>query len=524
MDDPTQRPAREERSDGAIPFVGRTRELTILRHALNEVRSGQRRVVLLSGEPGIGKTRISEALALEAADRGLQVCWGSCIEWEGAPPFWPWIQVIRSIARVQDMAAVERELGPRFVNLVYLVPEIGNAPIPPIDPQSRGGDAGRFRLFESITALLSLAARDTPVVLIFDDLHWADTPSLLLLQFVAQHTRDVPILLLGTHRHAEVDADHPMMELVSDLVRIPGTERIPLEGLDPNEIRMLIEAVAGRTLPAGSLDAVRYRVEGNPLFAVEMSRFLFAQGDHSLSKVDGGLFFLVPEGVRDVLGRRLRRLSHDCQELLTVASVIGREFSTRLLTHVSDRSLDGVVTLLDEAVQARLLDLSTTVGSYRFHHALVQDVLYAGLAPSRRMHLHQTVGEVLVALHSHDLEPVLDELARHSFNSLPIGNPDRALEYLTSAAERSLAQLAWESAVDHYVRAQQTFDLTANQDLRSKCELLLALGEAQTLAERSNWGSPAARDTFLRAAELARAAESAEQFARAALGLSVVIS
>ena len=520
MDDPKQRSAREDRSDGAIPFVGRTRELAILRQALEDVRSGQRRIVLLSGEPGIGKTRLSEAFALEAADRGLHVAWGSCNEWEGAPPFWPWIQVIRSIAREQDMSAVERELGPRFVNLVQLLPETGASPTIPIDPLSLSGGAGRFRLFDSAAALLTLVASETPLVVILDDLHWADTPTLLLLQFVAQHTRDVPLMLLGTYRSEEISPKHPLTEVVGGLARIPGVERISLQGLALDETGVLIESIVGRPLPERTLDAVRHRVEGNPLFASEVSSFLLAQADLATSSIYGSVHFQVPEGVRDVLERRLRRLSNDCQELLASASVIGREFSTRLLTLVSERSLDGVLTLLDEAVQARLLDLAATVGSYRFHHALVQDVLYASLAPSRRMQLHRRVGESLEDLHAHNLELLLDELAHHFFHALPIGDPDRALDYVTRGAERSLAQFAWESAVDNYERALQAFDLTANQDLGSKCGLLLALGDAQMLGERSNWGSPVARDTFLRAADLARNVGTPEQLARAALGFA----
>ncbi len=517
MHDSEQIPLADEHR-GAIPFIGRERELTILRQALDQVQRGQRRTVLLSGDAGIGKTRVAEILSAEALSRGFRVGWGSCHEWEGAPAFWPWIQVLRSIARADDLARIERELGSRFATLVHLVPDLVASHSFVVDPQPLSGDAARFRLFDSIVALLIAVARDTPMVVILDDLHWADTTSLLLLQFVAQHTRDLPLLLLGTYRSGEVSPKHPLADLVGELVRISGTERISLQGLSPDETRILIEAAVGRQLPDRTLNTVRHHVEGNPLFAGEVGRFLAAQGDLSSISSQKDLHFQVPDGIRDVLGRRLRRLSDECQEILAIASVVGREFSISIIVRVSDLPLERVLPLLDEAVESRLLDTSAVVGNYRFHHALVQEVLYAGLPPSRRMQLHRKVAQVLEKLHAEDLEQLLDELAHHYFHALPLGDPNRALEFLTRAAEQSLARFAWESAIYSYERALQVSDLTTGQNPIAKCELLLGLGEAQTIAERSNWGSPAARNTFVRAAELARAAGSAEQFARSALG------
>ncbi|MDQ3548088.1 MAG: AAA family ATPase, partial [Chloroflexota bacterium] len=474
--------------------MGRERELALVRHALDRALAGDGRVILLSGEPGIGKTRTAEEFAPSARALGCQVLWSACDEWDGAPAYWPWVQVFRSIVRGHDPATLQRLLGSGGSDVAQIVPELRTQHTPPTNQPAGSEEAARFRLFDSATAFLIEVARASPVVIVLDDLHWADTPSLLLLQFIARHLRDAPLLILGTYRTGEVDRGHPLAEVLGELTRTPGNARIVLGGLNRGETRAVTTAVAGHELPARIVDIVQHETEGNPFFVTEIARFLVAEREMTPGPGRSSLHFHVPETVKDVIGRRLHRLPVECQTLLSIASVIGREFSLRLLAAVSEQSAETVLEQLDDALQARLIDTAATLSTYRFHHALVQDTIYDMLPPSQRTRLHWKVGQLLETLTAPGAAPPLDELSYHFFQAAPLGDTDTALTYAIQAAERAMTLLAWENAVEHYERALQVFDLTTEASALRKCDLLLALGDARILAERSNWGSAATRE------------------------------
>jgi ATP/maltotriose-dependent transcriptional regulator MalT len=515
---PEQRHA--ERFLTTVPFVGRRRELALLRHALDQALASHGRVALLGGEPGIGKTRTTEELVAMARTLGCQVHWSACDEWEGAPAYWPWTQVIRSIVRGRDAGSVGRLLGSDGSDITQIVPELGARQAAPALQPIGNEEAARFRLFDAVARLLATVAGEAPIVVVVDDLHWADTPSLLLLQFVAQRLREVPLLILGTHRLGAVGREHPLAETLGELTRVQGSVRVILDGLTRDETREVATAVVGHELPARIVDVVQHETEGNPFFVTELARYLAGERAMAPGATHGGLHFHVPETVKEVIGRRLSRLPAASQSLLAMASVVGREFSLLALAAIGERPADEILEELDDALGARLIDASATPGAYRFHHALVQETLYELLPPSRRIRLHRAAGLALEALTPTGVDPPLDELSYHFFQAAPLGDAEKALDYAVRAAERAMALLAWENAVEHYRRALQVFDLTAEAIALRKCELLLALGDAQALAERSNWGSAAARETFLRAADLARAAGSGEHLTRAALGFA----
>jgi ATP/maltotriose-dependent transcriptional regulator MalT len=515
---PEQRYA--ERFLTTVPFVGRERELVLLRHALDQALAGHGRVTLLGGEPGIGKTRAAEEFVAGARALGCQVHWSACDEWEGAPAYWPWTQVIRSIVRGRDSGSVGRLLGSDGSDIAQIVPELGVRQDTPALQPAGNEEAARFRLFDAVASFLATVAGETPIVVVLDDLHWADTPSLLLLQFVAQRLREVPLMILGTHRLGEVGREHPLAETLGELTRVQGSVRVILDGLRRDETREVATAVVGHELPARIIDVVQHETEGNPFFVTEIARYLAGERAMAPGATRGGLHFHVPETVKEVIGRRLSRLPAACQSLLSMASVVGREFSLRALAAIGERPVDEILEELDDALRARMIDAGVTPGAYRFHHALVQETLYELLPPSRRLRLHRAAGQALESLAPAGVDPPLDELSYHFFQAAPLGDAEKALDYAVRAAERAMALLAWENAVEHYRRALQAFDMAAEASALRKCELLLALGDAQALAERSNWGSAAARETFLRAADLARAAGSGEHLTRAALGFS----
>jgi predicted ATPase len=260
------------------PFVGREAELAALTADLDAAAGGQGGVVLVAGEPGIGKTRLAEELAAQAAARDAMVLWGRCWEGEGAPAFWPWIQVVRAYLKNVEPAALRQEMGAGAADIAQVVPAIRerlpDLPTPPpVEPE-----AARFRLFDSVTGFLRAAAARRPLLLVFDDLHWADAPSLALLRFVSRELEGAGLLVLGIYRHAEVDRDHPLLGAVADLTRGQHHRRLLLGGLEGREVAGFVALVAG-VAPSPELTmAVHRQTDGNPFFVTEMVRLLASQG------------------------------------------------------------------------------------------------------------------------------------------------------------------------------------------------------------------------------------------------------
>jgi tetratricopeptide (TPR) repeat protein len=504
-------------------FVGREREVTLLRAALAAASGGQGHLVFLSGEPGIGKTRLAEELARHAGAEGATVRWGRCWEGAGTPAFWPWIQILRAQIRETEPAELRSQLGPGAGDLAQLVPELherlpGIAP-PPVGEES----AARFRLFDSMAGFLQASAAVQPLVLILEDLHWADAPSLGLLRFLVDEMQGARLLILATYRDIELTGRHPLCEVLGALAYHPLVQRIDIEGLSEEEIEALIAALLGHERAAALAGSIHRQSGGNPFFATEILRTPDDRG--------------VPSGVREAIGNRLRRLSEACNRLLAVAAVIGPEFGLGTLEWVLARPAlasevpevatpTPVFPLLSEAMGARIVaEVPGVVSGYRFTHALIREVLYAGLSCETRSRLHWHTGTALEALGGADRERGASALAHHFLEAIAgcaegaprQGCADKAVLYGTRAAEQATAMRAYEEAVAHYERALAVLEAWAAHDTGRQCEMLLAMGEAQTHAG-TNYA--ARSETFRRAAALARERGEPERLARAALGLA----
>jgi class 3 adenylate cyclase len=497
-------------------FVGREVELGRLRTALGDAVAGQGRLVLVAGEAGIGKTRIAEEVGAEARARGVRVLWGRCYdEGEGAPGYWPWIQILRAYVSSRVPAALAAELGVGAAELVQLVPEVAKAmPGLPPPPSAVEPRLARFRLFDAVSSFLHAASRRNGLVLILDDLHWADPGSLLLLQFVARELTGSRLLVVGTYRDVEVNRRDPLSDTLAELVRQPATARLSLSGLDKAEVAHCISAIAGAEPTADLVAALHQQTEGNPFFVGEVVRLLVSEERLNMA---GLLTAGVPQGVREVIGRRLNRLSDGALQLLTVASVQGREFDLDVVGHAANLSAEEVLGLVEEAINTRLVVEADggQDGRCRFAHTLVRDTLYEELSLTRRKLLHRRVGEALAELCVGELDAHLTELAYHFFRAASPGAAGPALDYAVRAGRRALALLAYEQAVSHYEQALQALQLEAPTDLEQRCELLLALGESQ----RRAGGRRQARQTLLQAADLARQLSDGERLARAALAM-----
>ena len=498
-------------SAGAI-FVGRRRELGELLRGLEDADRGRGSLFLVAGEPGIGKSRLAEELVAHARARGARVLVGRCWEAGGAPAYWPWVQSLRGYIGERDPEALRQELGAGAAPLAQLLPELGDVlpgipQQPPLEPE-----AARFRLFDAVASFLTRAAAGRPIVLVLDDLHAADEPSLLLLRFVARELGDSRLLVLGAYRDVDPTLSDPLAETLRELVGERTTRRLALDGLAETDVAEYIGLTADVTPDPETVAAVYAQTEGNALFVDEVTRMLIAEealGHRADGVVD------IPQGVRDVIDRRIGRLSEDCAQALTKAAVLGREFALDTFARMIDGEPRDALELLDEAVDARVVgEAPASPGRLRFSHALVRDTLYDELTPARRLRLHAEAGEAIEALHAGNEEPHLAELAYHFVQAAPAGDAERAVDYARRAGDRAAALLAYEEAARLYEMSIAALEFADRPEEAVRCDLLLALGDAE--ARGGSLG--AAQDTFIRAAEVARELDAADRLARAALG------
>ena len=496
-----------DRRQGARAFVGRDREVAELVAGLEDAVAGRGRLFLVAGEPGIGKTWLAEQLVGHANSRGTRVLWGRCWEGGGAPPFWPWAQMIGTLAGDCDDAALAAYLGAGADSIAQVVPGLAGrlggtaAPVAAV----RESAAARFSLFWAITGFFKRAAAAQPLLLVLDDLHAADEPSLLLLQFLARDLRGVRLLVVGTYR--DVDAGPPLGlgDAVGQLVR--EGQLLYLRGLGREDVKALIEALSGVAPPEGKVAAFYEATEGNPLFVREAVRLLAAR---TPVERPGRLGVPIPGSVRAVIERRLAPLSAGAVQVLSAAAVVGREFDLALVGPASDLPVEGVLSALSEAVAMGIVaEEPGAVGRYRFSHSLVREVLYERLPIPVRWQLHQRVGEAMERVYGTGPGAHVAELARHFAEVGAAGEGAKALGYARLAGERAMGMYAYEEAAAEYRRALDF----AGPDDPVRCELLLRLGAAQARAGDYR----EAEESCLQAAELSQGLGAPEQLARAAL-------
>ncbi|MFG1815761.1 ATP-binding protein [Kribbella sp. NPDC049174] len=456
-------------------MVGRARPLAELDSLLAAASDGRGRAAVVLGEPGMGKTTLAEALADHAQEAGVKVAWGWCSATE-MPPFWPWRTILRELAPQHRLAADQ-----------------------PADSSADGlgvlrGDAGaRARLFVSVIDALQQVSGDDPIVLILEDLQWADGASLLLLRTVIDALPGLRVLLVATCRDEPLESGDDVLAVVRELPT--AVQRIRLDGLDVDEVAEVVTRVLGDNATDELASMVHSRTGGNPFFVREVSRLLAAR-----PATTG-----VPDGVREVLARRIARVSQDCQAILEVAAVAGDGADVSLVTAVAGSP--AVLDLLEEAAAARLLAGPPVDGRIWFTHALVREVLDASLGTARRAAVHRALAEQLEATAT-DEDAAAGELARHWSAAFGPDAAERAAEWALRAARAARSRMGYEQAVDAYRIALRGKDI-------ERTKVMLELGEAQMYAGDLE----GARQTFAATAELARRNGRASHLAMAALGM-----
>jgi ABC-type branched-subunit amino acid transport system substrate-binding protein/tetratricopeptide (TPR) repeat protein len=484
-------------------FVGRERELAALTAGLEDAFAGRGRLFLIGGEPGIGKSRLAEELAVRARERGADVLVGRCWEAGGAPPYWPWVQALRAGVHDRDPTLLRAELGPGAAHLAQLVPELRDLyPDLPAAPPLES-DADRFHLFDALATFLRNASRSRPLLVVLDDLHAADEPSLLALRFVTAQLAGAGIVVLVLYRNVDPTPAEPLAAALAELLREPVTISLPLAGLAEADIASLVGETTVRTPSAQLVESLYAGTEGNPLFVGETVRLLAAEG--GLDEATRSL--AIPRSVSGVIARRLEHLSPACRDLLGLASVLGREFDLDLVERLSEGDRDSLARLIDEAVGQRVVSDAPAVATQRrFSHVLIRDALYGGLEPALRTDLHLRVVAALEEVYGGQAGPHLAELAHHAVAG---GDTVAGLRYARAAGDQALALLAYEEAARLYELA-----LTLPGDDVGQSELLLALGHALLRAGAAERG----RQVFLEAADLARRLGRRDALARSALG------
>lgn len=505
-------PARD--SPPVSDFVDRVAELDILRTGLDQMLARDAQVMLLSGEAGIGKTRLATEAAAYASGHDARVVWGRCYDGEGAPAYWPWTQVVRGIAADLTAQQLSALLGSGSIDMTQIVPEARDQ-LPTVPgPVALDPEQERFRLFDSVTRFLTAVASAQPLVITLDNLHWADRSSLQLLEFLVDQISDVPLAVIGTYRDEGVDRTHPLSRTLATLARRDATRRVALQGIGADDIATLSRVRTGIEPPPELVEVIYQQTEGNPFFVSEVVKLLAEEGRLDRDERVRSWKLTVPQGVREAIGLRLDRLSPAANQALTIAAVIGREFELAVLEAVADLPPDSVLPALEEALAVgALTETLDKPGYFRFSHALIRQTLYEEMSNARRSRLHLRIGETIERLHAADPRPHLSDLAYHFYMAAPSGGA-QAIDYAVLAAEHAMAQVAYAEAADHLARALQALDLVTPLDDERRCELMLRLGEAQ----KNAGDSFDARDTFRQAAGIARAGDDAAGFARAALG------
>lgn len=434
------------------PFVGRAPELTRLAQKLAETREGRGGLVMLVGEPGIGKTRILEEFAESARHSGALVIWGRCYEGEWAPPYGPFAEGLSEYARVADVGPLRNDLGFGAPALARLVPVLRER-LPDIsEPAQLQPEEERFRLLDAVSQFLIAVSVRAPLLLVLDDLHWSDRGTVAMLRHVARFVARNRILITGAYRDVEIDRQHPLADALGALRRETNYERLVLKGLDAGEIGQLIETIADQDVPEALVKTISSETEGNPFFVREVLMHLVEEGKifHEAGRWTTQLTIEemgIPEGIRQVIGRRLSRLTADANALLAAASAFNGVFHLPIAASVAGLSETTALSAIDQTLGAQLIRPGAEPDSYAFTHALIRHTLYTELSSSRQVRLHRKIAQAMERVWGARATEHCAELAFHYARSAALPGAEHGADHAIAAADRAEAMYALDEVV-----------------------------------------------------------------------------
>ncbi|HUA32006.1 MAG TPA: AAA family ATPase [Candidatus Binataceae bacterium] len=461
------------------PFVGRAAQLKRLTSKLDEAFHGRGAITMLRGEAGIGKSRTLEEFSDHARQRGAVVLRGACYDGEWQSPYGPFAEAIVDYSHSAPRADFTAALGKRGSILARIAPSISDAIGDEGEPVSLDKDEERFRLFDAFGEFLNSIARTNPVLLILDDLHWADRGTVAMLNHVAHFIAASPILMIGAYRDAEVNRSHPLSATLATLSRIRNSETIALKGLHQDELATLLELIGDAGAPTELIEALLAATEGNPLFIRELlmhlveERKILGEGQGWSMKLSVDELG-IPEGVRQVIGTRLAKLSDEANRLLSVASAFNGSFAFDVAAAAAELDEQTALGALDEALDAQLLRPGANSEVFDFTHALIRHTLYSDLNPARRTRLHRRIAEEMERTWGERASHHAAEVAFQFWRGAAASGTERGAEYAISAADNA------ESAYDHddvaaFLRI--ALELLPEKD-RRRTKLLMRLASA----------------------------------------------
>ena len=493
------------------PFVGRATELAQLERVLDQAVRGRGGVVLVGGEPGVGKTRLAEEVAVRAQQKGMLSFTGHCYEMEGALPYSPFIEILEATAETIPADTLREIMGDSAPELARFAPQIQKM-FPDIRPPTDlPAEEGRRYTFNSISRYMRRSAAARPIMLILDDLHWGDDSTLLLLEHLALNLHDVPVFIIGTYRDVELAVGRPLARTLELLVRQRAAQRLSLKRLGEEDVKDMLYRLSGSRPPDALVAAIYSETEGNAFFVEEVFRHLLEEGklldgdgtwhaDLQLDELD------VPEGVRLVIGRRLERLRPETIKILAAAAVVGRVFDFDLLPEIQDVADLDPLEAMDEAERAHLIaPMRGRVPRYSFVHELVRQTLLTDVSLPKRQRLHLQIAQAIEAKHSSDLERHTSDLAHHLYQAGAAADPSKTIAYLISAGDKALRTAASEEALRAYEDA-----LGLVEDDLQRAKLLYKIGRARRGLRQ--WS--AARTILHEALEIFERLEERDQVAR----------
>ncbi|MGH7949209.1 MAG: ATP-binding protein, partial [Candidatus Binataceae bacterium] len=491
-------------------FVGRDAERATLLRLLEQARSGEGKIVLIGGPAGVGKTRIAAEIGAQASRTGFLTYAGACYDRDDSVPFIPFVEVLEAaLAQATSIDAFRQALGDDAAELARLLPQLRRTfpEIPP--PLELPPEQSRRILFDGFAKLIARVARSTPVLILLDDLHWADEGSLSLLNYLAQLVPQLPVLVVCTFRDFELRPDRTLAKSVDELNRLHLVERITLGGLPEREVAQMLRALSGREPPQAVVNLFYSDTEGNPFFVEELFLHLVEQGklidsagefrrDLKLADVD------VPQSLRLLIGRRLARLKDPTQKTLATAAVIGRAFAFELLEAATGGDADSLLDCVEEAEKSGLI--SSTVqypdARFQFAHELIRQTVVAGLSAPRRQRLHLDVADAIERLHANALEDQANDLAHHLWQAGAAADPERTVRYIAIAAKRAREQGALTETEGHCRQALTLLETMPQTPARDRQELEMRLALGQVLIATRGYASVETATAYDRASTL----------------------
>lgn len=500
------------------PFVGREAEMAELTPLLDRLAEGRGAFVLLAGEPGVGKTRLARELAAKAAARGVLAVTGSSYEVQGATPYAPLVEALQAATRAIS-AERPSAAGSAAPAVARLLPDSQLASTDVSLPLKLPAEQERPYLFNQLREFLERLATTQPLILVLEDLHWADESTTLLLVQMARWLDEMPVVVLATYREAELGPNHPFARALETLIRERLARQLTLKSLARDGVAMMLGALSGTAPPPAIVDAVHHRTEGNPFFIEELFKHVAEEGrlfaEPGSWRADADAADLgVPERVRLVIERRLRRLNENTRSVLTLAAVIGPAFSYKLLEALRTVEGEELLNAIDEAECARLIVPAPDArdARYTFAHVLIQETLLSGVSVPRRQRLHLRVVGAIEEVHGEALEARVPELAHQLYAAGSAADPLKTVHHLYLAGKWAVAATGYEEGATSFRRALEILELAECADDARRCEMLLALGDAEWRAGRVE----ACERATLTAAAIAKELGAAALLARAA--------